>query len=442
MDDTVFIGGPEKRAIVIEEYDPAWAARFEQVKASLAEALGPRALRIEHFGSTAVPGLGAKGIIDVLVGRRGRRRRGRLRPRARVPRLRHPRPPARAPHVPHARAGRPRARLHGRQRGARASACCSATGCATTPPTAASTRRPSARWRARSGRRRTTTPTPRAPWWRRSSCARSAGRRRGPEHPAPRVAQRPNPNLRSTDMKAVAWHGKRDVRVDTVPDPMIEEPTDAIVRITSTGICGSDLHLYEVLGPFMGEGDILGHEPMGDRRGGRRRGHQPRQGDRVVIPFNISCGHCFMCDHGPAVAVRDHPGPRPGDGRRAVRLHEALRPGARRAGRVPARAAGAVRADQGARGPAGRPLRLPLRRPPHRLAGGRVRRTSPTAAAVAVLRPRPDRGHVDAHRQAPRRRQGHRHRPRPRAPRARARERRSRCSTSPTSDDIGERCAS
>jgi GrpB-like predicted nucleotidyltransferase (UPF0157 family) len=68
VDDAVFIGGPEKRDIVIEEYDPAWAARFEQVKASLAEALGPKALRIEHFGSTAVPGLGAKGIIDVLVG--------------------------------------------------------------------------------------------------------------------------------------------------------------------------------------------------------------------------------------------------------------------------------------------------------------------------------------------------------------------------------------
>jgi len=67
VDDTVFIGGPEKRAIVIEAYDPAWAARFEQVKASLAEALGARALRIEHFGSTSVPGLGAKGIVDVLV---------------------------------------------------------------------------------------------------------------------------------------------------------------------------------------------------------------------------------------------------------------------------------------------------------------------------------------------------------------------------------------
>ena len=64
-------------------------------------------------------------------------------------------------------------------------------------------------------------------------------------------------------MKALTFHGKRDVRVDNVPDPAIEEPTDAVIRVTSTAICGSDLHLYEVLGPFIGEGDILGHEPMG-----------------------------------------------------------------------------------------------------------------------------------------------------------------------------------
>jgi threonine dehydrogenase-like Zn-dependent dehydrogenase len=64
-------------------------------------------------------------------------------------------------------------------------------------------------------------------------------------------------------MQALTWHRKRDVRLDEVPDPTIEKPTDAIVRLTSTGICGSDLHLYEVLGPFMGEGDVLGHEPMG-----------------------------------------------------------------------------------------------------------------------------------------------------------------------------------
>jgi len=99
-------------------------------------------------------------------------------------------------------------------------------------------------------------------------------------------------------MKAVAWHGKRDVRVDIVPDPIIEAPTDAIVRITSTGICGSDLHLYEVLGPFMGEGDILGHEPMGIVEEVGSEVTNLAKGDRVVIPFNISCGHCFMCDHG------------------------------------------------------------------------------------------------------------------------------------------------
>ncbi|HZU59383.1 MAG TPA: zinc-dependent alcohol dehydrogenase [Solirubrobacteraceae bacterium] len=99
-------------------------------------------------------------------------------------------------------------------------------------------------------------------------------------------------------MKAVTYHGKRDVRVDTVPDPTIEEPTDAIVRITSSGICGSDLHLYEVLGPFMGEGDILGHEPMGIVEEVGSEVTHIRPGDRVVIPFNISCGSCFMCHQG------------------------------------------------------------------------------------------------------------------------------------------------
>jgi threonine dehydrogenase-like Zn-dependent dehydrogenase len=98
-------------------------------------------------------------------------------------------------------------------------------------------------------------------------------------------------------MKAVTYHGKRDVRVDSHPDPTIQEPTDAIVRITSTAICGSDLHLYEVLGAFMTEGDILGHEPMGIVEEVGAGIEQIRAGDRVVIPFNISCGHCWMCDH-------------------------------------------------------------------------------------------------------------------------------------------------
>jgi threonine dehydrogenase-like Zn-dependent dehydrogenase len=97
-------------------------------------------------------------------------------------------------------------------------------------------------------------------------------------------------------MKAVAYHGKRDVRVDTVPDPTIEEPTDAIIRITSSGICGSDLHLYEVMGAFMDEGDILGHEPMGIVEAVGAEVTHIKPGDRVVIPFNISCGHCYMCD--------------------------------------------------------------------------------------------------------------------------------------------------
>ncbi|GAA4932138.1 zinc-dependent alcohol dehydrogenase [Streptomyces coeruleoprunus] len=96
----------------------------------------------------------------------------------------------------------------------------------------------------------------------------------------------------------MTWHGKRDVRVETVADPRIEEPTDAIVRITSTGLCGSDLHLYEVFGPFMTPGDVLGHEPMGvvEETGSDVPGLEP--GDRVVVPFQIACGHCWMCDAG------------------------------------------------------------------------------------------------------------------------------------------------
>ncbi|MBA3304314.1 MAG: alcohol dehydrogenase catalytic domain-containing protein [Thermoleophilaceae bacterium] len=99
-------------------------------------------------------------------------------------------------------------------------------------------------------------------------------------------------------MKAVAWHGNHDVRVDTVPDPTIEQPTDAIIRVTTSGICGSDLHLYEVLGPYLDEGDILGHEPMGIVEEVGAEVSHIAPGDRVVIPFNVSCGHCFMCDKG------------------------------------------------------------------------------------------------------------------------------------------------
>ncbi|MEV0267929.1 zinc-dependent alcohol dehydrogenase [Hamadaea sp. NPDC050747] len=99
-------------------------------------------------------------------------------------------------------------------------------------------------------------------------------------------------------MKAVVWHGKRDVRVDEVPDPVLQQPNDAIIRVTSSGLCGSDLHLYEVLGPFMTEGDILGHEPMGVVEEVGPEAGELRPGDRVVIPFNISCGRCLMCTLG------------------------------------------------------------------------------------------------------------------------------------------------
>ena len=99
-------------------------------------------------------------------------------------------------------------------------------------------------------------------------------------------------------MRALTWHGKRDVRVDTVPDPVLQDPTDIIVRVTSTGICGSDLHLYEVLGPFLDEGDILGHEPMGVVAEVGSEVTEVEVGDRVVVPFNVSCGTCFMCAQG------------------------------------------------------------------------------------------------------------------------------------------------
>jgi threonine dehydrogenase-like Zn-dependent dehydrogenase len=99
-------------------------------------------------------------------------------------------------------------------------------------------------------------------------------------------------------VKALVWHGQEDVRVDNVDDPRIEEPTDAIIRVTTTGLCGSDLHLYTVLAPFLHSGDILGHEPMGLVEEVGSEVTHIQAGDRVVIPFNVSCGRCWMCDHG------------------------------------------------------------------------------------------------------------------------------------------------
>ncbi|MEV4642461.1 zinc-dependent alcohol dehydrogenase [Actinoplanes sp. NPDC049548] len=99
-------------------------------------------------------------------------------------------------------------------------------------------------------------------------------------------------------MRALTWQGTSKVSVETVPDPKIQEPTDAIVRMTSTAICGSDLHLYDVLGMYLDQGDILGHEPMGIVEEVGPDVTHIRPGDRVVIPFNISCGYCFYCSRG------------------------------------------------------------------------------------------------------------------------------------------------
>jgi threonine dehydrogenase-like Zn-dependent dehydrogenase len=104
--------------------------------------------------------------------------------------------------------------------------------------------------------------------------------------------------LRRKGMKALRWYGKEDIRVETVPDPEIVDPRDAIVRITATAICGSDLHLYDGYMPTMEKGDILGHEPMGEVVELGKAVTNLRKGDRVVVPFTISCGTCFFCQKG------------------------------------------------------------------------------------------------------------------------------------------------
>ena len=99
-------------------------------------------------------------------------------------------------------------------------------------------------------------------------------------------------------MKALTWHGKEDVRVETVPDPTIQDPRDIVIKVTSTAICGSDLHLYDGIMPTMEHGDVLGHEPMGEVVEVGRGVTRLQKGDRVVVPFTISCGECFFCQKG------------------------------------------------------------------------------------------------------------------------------------------------
>jgi threonine dehydrogenase-like Zn-dependent dehydrogenase len=99
-------------------------------------------------------------------------------------------------------------------------------------------------------------------------------------------------------MKALCWHGKHDIRLDTVPDPKIEHPRDAIIRVTACAICGSDLHLYNGVIPGMKSGDIVGHETMGEVVEVGSQNKALKVGDRVVVPFTISCGECFFCRRG------------------------------------------------------------------------------------------------------------------------------------------------
>ncbi len=98
-------------------------------------------------------------------------------------------------------------------------------------------------------------------------------------------------------MRAICWHGKSDVRVDTVPDPRLEDPRDVIIKVTSTCICGSDLHIYDGYQPTMQAGDIVGHEPMGEVVEVGKDVKKLKKGDRVVVPFTISCGTCWFCEH-------------------------------------------------------------------------------------------------------------------------------------------------
>ena len=223
-------------------------------------------------------------------------------------------------------------------------------------------------------------------------------------------------------MKAVVWHGRRDVRTETVPDPTIDRSDRCDRADHVTGLCGSDLHLYEVMAPFMTSGDILGHEPMGIVEAVGPAVTDIASGDRVVVPFNIACGHCLMCERGlqsqcETTQVREH-----GMWRSAVRLHQAVRPGPRRTGRVLAGSPRRLRTDQGARRPAGRPVPVPVRRAADRLAGRAVRRAAhlwwPSSCWASARSARCRRG-------SPTSRRGtrDRHRPGSRASRASARSR-------------------
>ena len=207
-------------------------------------------------------------------------------------------------------------------------------------------------------------------------------------------------------MKAVTYHGKRDVRVDTVPDPVIQEPTDAIVRITSTASAARTCTSTRCSARSSTRATSSATSRWASSRRSAPSVEHIAPGDRVVIPFNISCGHCCMCDQGlqsqcETTQVREQ-----GKGAALFGYTKLYGQVPGRAGRVPARAAGALRPDQGPRRAARRALRLPLRRAADRVAGGRVRRRSPRAAPSRCFGLGPIGQMCRADREAPRRRPG------------------------------------
>ena len=202
-------------------------------------------------------------------------------------------------------------------------------------------------------------------------------------------------------MRAVIWQGAKDIRVEHVPDPKLEADTDIVIRVTSTGLCGSDLHLYEVLAPFMEPGDIVGHEPMGVVEEVGAAVRHLDIGDRVVDPVQRVVRPLLDVRARPAEPVRDHPEHRARHRREPARLQQALRSGPGRPGRVPAGPARRLRRDQGAQRPAGRPVPVPQRRAAYRVAGGGVRRRS-RGRDAAGARGRADRRHGRPDRHAPR----------------------------------------
>ncbi len=193
-------------------------------------------------------------------------------------------------------------------------------------------------------------------------------------------------------MKAVTWQGVHDMQVTEVPDPRIEEPTDAIIKVTSTGLCGSDLHLYETLAPFMEPGDVVGHEPMGIVEEVGPRVTKLQVGDRVVVPFNVCCGSCWMCERNLYSQCETTQNHEHGTGASFFgysKLYGQVPGGQAEYLRVPFADFLPVKVPAGARR---RPVPVPLRRPAHRVAGSEVRRRARRRHAARARR-RPDRRH-------------------------------------------------